>query len=65
DDGIVAVKNTTEKAVDSVRTVVGEATKSISKHINPMNWMCKSCFVNLESLIKTQNTGLLNIMSSI
>ncbi len=31
-------KNTTEKAVDSVGTIVGEATKSISNHINPMKW---------------------------
>lgn len=38
DDGIDAVKNTTEKAVDSVGTVVGEATNNISDHINPMKW---------------------------
>ncbi len=38
DDGIDAVKNTTEKAVDSVGTVVGEATNNISNHINPMKW---------------------------
>lgn len=34
-------KNTTEKAVDSVESAesaVGEATKSISNHINPMKW---------------------------
>ncbi|CYC31783.1 Phage protein [Staphylococcus aureus] len=34
DDGIDVVKKSTEKAVDSV----GEATKSISNHLNPMKW---------------------------
>lgn len=38
DDGIDVVKKSTEKAVDSVGNVVGEATKSISDHINPMKW---------------------------
>ncbi|EZV08268.1 hypothetical protein U914_01034 [Staphylococcus aureus 12-03481] len=34
DDSIDVVKKSTEKAVDSV----GEATKSISNHLNPMKW---------------------------
>ena len=38
DDGIDVVKKSTEKAVDSVEKAVGEATKSISNHINPMKW---------------------------
>ncbi|HDF6769715.1 TPA: transposase, partial [Staphylococcus aureus] len=38
DDGIDAVKKSTEKAVDSFENAVGEATKGISSHINPMKW---------------------------
>ncbi|WP_376708777.1 hypothetical protein, partial [Staphylococcus aureus] len=38
DDGIDVVKKSTEKAVDSVGNVVGEGTKSISNHLNPMKW---------------------------
>ncbi|HDK7900739.1 TPA: transposase [Staphylococcus aureus] len=38
DDGIDVVKKSTKKAVDSVEKAVGEATKSISNHINPMKW---------------------------
>ncbi len=32
------LKKSTEKAIDSVGNVVGQATKSISDHINPMKW---------------------------
>ncbi|HCV8785934.1 TPA: transposase, partial [Staphylococcus aureus] len=38
DDGIDVAKKSTEKAIDSVGNVVGQATKSISDHINPMKW---------------------------
>lgn len=31
-------KNTTEKAADSVGTIVGEGTKSIGDHLNLMKW---------------------------
>ncbi len=31
-------KNTTEKAVYSVGTIVGEGTKSIGDHLNLMKW---------------------------
>ncbi|HGZ7456021.1 TPA: T7SS effector LXG polymorphic toxin, partial [Staphylococcus aureus] len=38
DEGIDAVNKTAEKAVDSVGNAIGDATKSISNHINPMKW---------------------------
>lgn len=38
DAGIDAVEKSAEKAIDSVESAVGEATKSISNHINPMKW---------------------------
>lgn len=31
-------KNTTEKAVDSVGTIVGDGTKSIGNHLSLMKW---------------------------
>lgn len=39
DDGIDVVKESAEVTIDSVENTVGEATKSIGKHINPMKWM--------------------------
>ncbi len=39
DDGIDVVKECAEVTIDSVENTVGEATKSIGKHINPMKWM--------------------------
>lgn len=38
DDGMEAVGKSTEAAIDSVKNTVGDAAKSIGKHINPMKW---------------------------
>lgn len=38
DEGIDNFKKSTVSTVDSIGNVVGEATKSISNHINPMKW---------------------------